>query len=160
MADVSVRAEARKALAQFARLYPKEQRGQVVDIVSASSRRRRRRQIIIAPRRRLRVRRRPVLVLVCSFFFFARASSRPPARHDDAFSRSLFVARNDLDEIVSLLTRFFHLFSRRQKKEKRGRREKRGRQRYNNSNKSRTTLLCVYLYAKSARVIEKYLLYL
>ena len=35
MADVSVRAEARKALAQFARLYPKEQRGQVVDIVSA-----------------------------------------------------------------------------------------------------------------------------
>ena len=35
MVDVSVRAEARKALAQFARLYPKEQRGQVVDIVSA-----------------------------------------------------------------------------------------------------------------------------
>ena len=30
-----MRAEARKALAQFARLYPKEQRGQVVDIVSA-----------------------------------------------------------------------------------------------------------------------------
>jgi hypothetical protein len=76
-----------------------------------------------------------------------------------SLSLSLFVARNDLDEIVSLLTRFFHLFSRRQKKEKRGRREKRGRQHYTNGNKTRTTLLRVYLYTKSARVIEKYLLY-